>query len=463
MTRRRAHLGSATAFALVCTALLGACSDAGKSPLSPVDAAARFAKSSSTTVSVKATDPAFGDQGQTNETVTITGSGFKAGATAQWLRNGVVDPTVTVSSTQFVNSTTLIAVIDISPSSPLDFRDVQVTNTDRTHGIGASVFEVTQAQLIPGTFAARGANDNGEVTGQLTNGGAFYYNIATGLLQTVSATGTGFDISPMGNAIAGGPINGGAGSPVLYTRSGPVGTAWTATTLPIDPSATGGAAEALVTDPVTGQVTMLGGAEGFPTVHGCPPSNPIIWTWQAATQTWQRIVLPKNGECIATIWPRGLSANGTAVGRVGSSAAVWTPDGSGGYTLTLLAKGYGYGINHDATIITGAKNLNTSQLIAVYWPASGSGWGSAVQFAGGCGSSRDIADVSGRVTLNDCPFGGTSILYAAYMDPPYASPIKLGGVGGHNTDFVGGISPSGQYIVGNASTSNGQVGVYWRP
>jgi hypothetical protein len=460
MTRRRAGFGTAAALALICSLVLDGCGDAGKTPLSPTDAGARFAKTSSTTVSVKATDPAFGDQGQTSLAVTITGSGFKDGARADWLYNGAVDPTISVSSPHVVNSTTMTAVINIAPNSPLDFRDVLVTNTDRTHGIGAAVFEVTQAQIIPGTKAARGVNDNGEAVGSLTNGGTFYYDISTGLLQTVSTAGTGYDISPQGNAIVGDDGT----RPILYTRAGPVGTAWSATALPIEAAATGGSATAIVTDPVTGLVTMLGGSETFPQSHGCAVSTPVIWTWQASSLTWQLTVLPKNGACQANVWPRGLSRNGTAVGRANPYATVWTPDGSGGYTITQLEKGYGYGIDGAASMIVGAKNLNTSTLTAVYWTRSAGGWSSAIQFAGGCDQSRDVADVSGRVTLNDCPFGSSSVAYAAYMDPPYTTPVKLGGVGGHNNNFIGGISPSGQYMVGNGYTSgNVQVGVYWRP
>jgi hypothetical protein len=75
-----------------------------------------------------------------------------------------------------------------------------------------------------------------------------------------------------------------------------------------------------------------------------------------------------------------------------------------------------------------------------------------------------VADVSGRATLNNCPFGSSSLTYAAFIDSPYTSATKLGGVGGHNNDFVSGISPSGHYMVGYGYTSaNAQVGVYWAP
>jgi hypothetical protein len=91
---------------------------------------------------------------------------------------------------------------------------VQGLNRDRTQGIGAAVFEVTQARIIPGASPARSVNDNGEVTGSVSSGGTFYYNISSGLLQTVSTAGTGYEISPLGNAIAGGGVNG-AGFPPI--------------------------------------------------------------------------------------------------------------------------------------------------------------------------------------------------------------------------------------------------------
>jgi hypothetical protein len=438
----------------------GCSSDALRSPIAPADVALA-AKGATSSVSVKATNPAFGDQGQVNETVTITGSGFKANANAAWLRNGVVDPTITVSSTQVTSSTTAVAVISIAANSPLDFRDVQITNFDRTQGIGAAVFEVTQAQIIPGAGPARGVNDNGQVTGSLLSGGTFYYDISSGFLQTVSSGGTGNEINPLGNAISGTDAG---GFPVLYTRSGLPGTAWTATLLPVDPKAIGGVADAMMSDPVTGQVTILGGLEERPIVHGAACSNAVIWTWQASTSTWARTLLPTtNGACQTGIRPRGLSANGTAVGSVDNAAAVWTPNGSGGYTLTLLNGAYANGIDGAASMIVGDKSVSKN-LAAIYWLSSGGAWGTAITFPGGCGHSRDVANSSGRVTLYACSFGSNSVQYAAYIDAPYTTPMKLGGVGGHNNNLVSGISPSGAYMVGSGFTSGGtQVGVYWRP
>jgi len=217
-----------------------------------------------------------------------------------------------------------------------------------------------------------------------------------------------------------------------------------------------------VTDPVTGQVTLLGGLETFAQSGNCAGSNAVIWTLKGSPATWQRTVLPKNGVCQAGIRPRGLSANGSAVGSVGGTAAVWTPNGSGGYTLTLLDGDYANGINGAGSMIVGEKTTTRNKTAGVFWQGNGALWANAVSFAGGCTSSRDVSDVSGRVTLNGCPFGSSNVTYAGYMDPPYSSPTKLGGVGGHNNDFVSGISPSGRYMVGYGFTSgNAQVGVYW--
>jgi len=456
------RLGPVVLLAAFTAAIIVGCSDSPRSPVSPIGAVASFAKS--TAVTVKAADPAFGDQGQTNESVTITGTGFKADAQVAFLHNGQVDPTIVVSSVQVVNSTTIVAVISIGANSPVDFRDVQVTNFfDRTPGIGASVFEVTQAHIISGTSIGRGVNDNGEMTGELADGTPFYYNVSTGFLQPISnVQGSGFAISQRGDVIAGGGVNG-SGLPFLYTRSGGVGTAWTATPLPIGSTAIGGTANALITDPVTGQPTLIGGFEKLGVTKGAACSNAIIWSWQASSGVWQRNVLPKAGGCQAGIRARGLSANGTAVGSTGSLAAVWTPDGAGGYTLTQLTDGkYANGINSDASIIVGETAPQHS--IAVYWRASGGGWGSAAPLAASCTASRDVADVSGRATLNNCSFPGTSLVYASYIDPPYTTVIRLGGVGGHNNNYVGALSPSGNYMVGYGVTSgNVQVGVYWRP
>src|SRR5437899_8724301 len=94
-----------------------ACTDAGRTPLGPIDGAPSAAKSSST-ITVSAANPSFGHQGQSGEAVTISGSGFAPGARASWQRNGLTDTTIAVLSTQYVSSTQLLATINISTAAP---------------------------------------------------------------------------------------------------------------------------------------------------------------------------------------------------------------------------------------------------------------------------------------------------------------------------------------------------------
>jgi hypothetical protein len=406
---------------------------------------------------VTATDPAFGDQGAVNETVAITGSGFAPGAQAAWLLKGTVDTTITVVSTQYVSATKLIAVINISRNSPVDFRDVMVTNSSRTQGIGSLVFEVTQAVQIPGATSARSINDNGEATGTSNSGGVFYYNVATGVFETVAETGTGYDISSDGAAIVG-SAGGGSGFPYLFRRVGP--GAWQGIALPIDASTTSGIAQAMAVDG-TGQVTLIGGTESYQATKNTSGTRAVVWRWQSITGTWQRSVLPPGGG--TAVRHRALSASGivggTAAAGLRLGPAVWVPDVTGAYTLTTLASsGAVNGVRSDGGMLVGFTSA------PVYWLAmpGGGGWSSPVTVGGGCNGVKDVSD-AGRIILNDCPFTNGGQTFAAYSDAPYGSLTRLGGLGPKsNVGFVSGISHGGRYAAGNASVNTlGTVAIYW--
>jgi hypothetical protein len=219
----------------------------------------------------------------------------------------------------------------------------------------------------------------------------------------------------------------------------------------------------MVTDRSTGQVTLIGGMEYLPKTKGSGgPTLAILWSWQASTSSWQRIVLPSSGTSIAHIRHRGLSENGTAVGgENGSTAAVWMP-GPSGYSEILLNGQAANGISSDASLIVGFDKPSTGSR-AVYWIPSGSGWGSAIVFNGGCAVAKDVAWPSGRVILNNCLFG--NVPFEGFIDPPYgtSSPQHLGGLGPRNNlAFAAGISPSGGYVAGYGTQSTKNVGVYWR-
>jgi hypothetical protein len=354
----------------------------------------------------------------------------------------VVDTTITVTSTQYVSPTTLTATINISSKSPVDYRDVRVTaNGGRTQGIGSLLFEVTQAVQIAGTSWVRSINDNGEATGTLASGdGVFYYSVQTGQLVTVSTTGTGYDISTTGTTIVGSGGVGG-GFPYVYVR---VGGAWQGTALPIGPTSTSGIARLMLTDG-TGQAVLIGGIE-----YG---TGAVTWTWQAASGSWKRSVLPGNP---AEVRHRAVSASGI-LGGTTSGPAVWMPNGTGGYTVTTLANaGAVNGVRWDGGMLVGFTSG------PVYWLAQPGGrWSAPVAVAGGCFGIKDIAD-AGRIILNDCPFRTKGQTFAAYADAPYASLSRLGGFGPQgNVGFASGISRGGHFAAGNATVNNQSVGIYW--
>jgi len=97
--------------------------------------------SSSSSVTVKATDPDTGSQGTTLD-VAVIGSGFDRGSQAQWAQSGVPSPQVTTNSSRFVNSKKLIANITIAPDADTGLYDVIVTASTGNKGIGTELFEV---------------------------------------------------------------------------------------------------------------------------------------------------------------------------------------------------------------------------------------------------------------------------------------------------------------------------------
>jgi hypothetical protein len=403
-----------------------------------------------TGLAVTAASPSFGKQGQTNEQVTITGTGFTPDANAAWLRNGVVDTTIVVTSTQYVSPTTLTATITISSKSPVDYRDIKVTaNGGRTQGIGSLLFEVTQAVQIAGTSWVRSINDNGQATGTLASGdGVFYYSVQTGQLETVATTGTGYDIDTTGTTIIG---SGGVGGtfPYVYRR---VGGVWQGMALPIAPTSSAGVARSMLADG-TGQAVLIGGIE-----YNGGGTLAVTWTWQAASGSWQRTPLPGN---TTEVRHRAVSASGilggtASAGRV-LGPAVWMPNGSGGYALTALANaGAVNGVRADGGLLVGFTS------VSVYWRAQPGGtWSAPVTVAGGCSGIKDIAD-AGRIILNTCPFATKGQTFAAYADAPYGSLSRLGGFGPKgNVGTASGISHGGHFAGGYASVNNQSVGIYW--
>ncbi len=408
--------------------------------------------------SIASANPSYGHRGDIALAVTVSGSGFKPGAQASWKIDGIPTADVTVQSTQYVSSTELIATVNISGTAELTLYDVSVTQSGRK-GIGTEsvtapdLFEVTTAIVAQGLSSARRVNDNGELSGTLAApGGVAYFNTTTGYAQQVSATGIGYGIGALGNVIAGD----GAG-PTVWTRIGPAGSPWQASALPLGASATSSSARGGLLTDATGQATMVGGYETDATGKRTSIQRPILWAWQSATSSWIRVVLPTP----TTGDVSDLSLSGPAVGMANGQAAVWTPDGSGGYALIMIGPDGSRAsrINSAGTLIVGRVGTGGG-LTAVYWQRSGGSWSAPITLPGDCDFAKGVSD-AGRIALNSCLFG--SKRYPAYIDPPYAAPVRLSGLGSNNTiGEIVDISPSGQYVAGMATVGGNAQAIYWK-
>ena len=420
--------------------VIASCAGPAEPPVGP-----SFAKVGSGP-SVTSANPPYGHEGDVSKQVTITGSGFAAGAQAAWERNGVVDSKIQVISTQFVSATQLIATITIASDAVIDLYDVSVTNPDRKKGIGYALFEVTQAVVVDGIDILHDVNDNGDMTGY-GSGGSFF-NPASGL-EVLNPSGIGWGIDQTGTAIVG-------GGPRLWNK---VGGVWQVTPLPIDPASSSGRASSLSADP-SGQVLLIGGLESATTGN-----EPRLWIWQAGTNDWGRIVLPsgqttnRHGTTTNIGDVLGVSDNGVAVGWIGGNsvqAVVWESNGSG-YSMTTLVDGRAMGINRAGTIIVGGTGAG-----AVYWQRlSGGGWSAPITLPGGCGIAYAVDDF-GRIVANSCP--DVHRTTPAVFVVPYSTTtmIRLGGLGPNLSGYVLGMSPSGNYVVGQLLSGNTSKGAYWK-
>ena len=92
-------------------------------------------------------------QGTLSLPVTIRGSGFKKGAKAKFYLGGTTNPAgITVSSTRFIDSTQLVATIDVDATATVAGFDIIVQNTDGRTGKGTELFTV--AKLVSDELSA---------------------------------------------------------------------------------------------------------------------------------------------------------------------------------------------------------------------------------------------------------------------------------------------------------------------
>ncbi len=305
---------------------------------------------------------------------------------------------------------------------------------------------MTQAIAVVGLDLLHDANDNGDMTG--FGSGGSYFNPASGL-EVLNPSGIGWAINPTGTAIVG-------GGPRLWNK---VAGVWQATTLPTDPSSSGGRASSLSADGLTGQVLLVGGLETVSLPKHTTSQQPRLWKWQSATNSWDRVILPTGSTIKGDVL--GVSDNAVAVGWIEGGnfqAAVWEFDGSR-YSLTILAPGgsRAMGINRAGTIIVGASGG-----FAAYWQRlSGGGWSAPIALPGGCGIAQAVDDFA-RIVVNSCPEGNHTT--PAVFVVPYSTTtmIRLGGQGPNLSAYVLGMSPSGKYVVGQLLSGSTSKGAYWK-
>lgn len=449
---------------------LAACAPDVKMPFAPESTPAISAGRAVSGLAVTAANPSFGERGETNKPVTITGSGFTPGAAVDFELNGVADAGIVVQSAVVVSSTRIDAVISIGPDAELSLHDVAVITADRKKGIGTEMFEVTTATSIGtlgGNTVVYGANDNvsgPRVAGysSLKDGShAFYWPTANGTLGDLGL-GEAQGIDQNGTTIAG--ISG--GYPTVW--EGGEG-AWARSQLPLAAGGVGGRAETLVSD-ANGDAAIIGGSETVKTgKSNAKYPRPRLWRRIGGSWTVQVLPLPSTAnDAFSSV--SGVNLSGQAVGMVRSAATqavFWDADGSAVLLPGPAGTGASGGINAAGTLIAGQVVATNSY--AVYWTAvintDGSRtWSGPFTLPGNCERASGI-DANDRIVGQRCLTDGIRYL-SAIWSPPYDSNsiTMLHGLG-VKTDAgaAWAMSPNGTTIGGTAPVngSSTRVGVIW--
>jgi uncharacterized delta-60 repeat protein len=135
-------------------------------------------------IQVTSATPPSAEQGTFSLPVTIKGNGFKKGAKAKFYKGGTTDPDgISVSSTRFIDSTQLVATIDVADTAAVSGFDIVVQNTDGRTGKGTELFKVTE-KIDPCTLP------------DPVPTGGFCFNSANGCLDATFGNGTGRVIGP---------------------------------------------------------------------------------------------------------------------------------------------------------------------------------------------------------------------------------------------------------------------------
>ena len=400
---------------------------------------------------VTSTSPSYAHRGDTQLSVHVFGSGFAAGAKAQWSLGG--DTTsVTTNSTTLVSSTELVAVIAVSGTAPLALYDVSVTNRDGKKGVGAELFAVTTATIVgPGTIGGdvivNEISDLGNVVGYFDRAGPF---VTVGnTIIPLGSTGQAWGVSAAGDVVVGRD-----NAPVAWVRQ--TSGSYVKETLPVVVSTGGGAMHAAAGPNGT---LVVGGYRPTSGSKNSQVSGPVAWTRTGSTwSTPTEYTRSGNG---GTGW--GISGTGKMMGKTSladgtSPWGVWDSPS----TFVQLTAPYLQTMNQAATIVVGVlpgggpalwyRNVTTGQ-----WNPT------AVALTTGpttCdGSAQDIND-AGVIVGYACDKAAVWRIDASVSPPVVVSgPLYLIGLGGNGVNAASradAVTSTYPYVVAGGAMSGGR-------
>jgi hypothetical protein len=410
---------------------------------------------------VSATAPSFGHQGDVAQQVTISGSGFTAGALAAWERNGVPDPKVTVLSTQYVSSTQVIATITIAPDADISLYDVSVTNPDRKKGIGTAMYEVTTAEVIGtlgGDSFVNDVSDQGSIAGYCIGSapctGSFVFESGFGLVDLGAWQAWGID--PLGTTVLG--RNGGS-FPAAWVQQ--AAGSYVEESLPSVYNVGGNASSAARTSSGT---LIVGGWVVQQLSKNNRVNRPTVWT--RVGSSWSGPVIYAYPGAKAAI--DDINGNGQAIGRWDAgNGVVWE-----NATTYATLNGIPEAINGAGTVVVGVSSGQP-----VYWVRNAvtQAWnatGITLPHISGSSCSgvtaRDVND-DGVIVGSSC--NGSSRQATVWrLDMSGATPVLVGGAtglpglgvkGGDKSSAVGVSSTAPYHVAGGAAPNGVNLVVRW--
>lgn len=446
--------------------MAGACSE----PINAPDGKTftpRFGKAA-TGVTVQAAAPSAAPQNVTLD-VQISGNGFVAGSTAEWLLAGQPDSRVKTNSTRFISPTSLVANVTISPDAVPSRYDISVTTPQGKKGIGTEVFTVLpMEQLVTpsGTSNATGVNSSGVIAGYRSGG------CDSGVLPSVWLDPTTRIDLPLPAGYCRGVATKVNDAGVVLGRVDP-------------PSSSTGRAVRWVQGPDGYVPSLLGSIPGgggqlvgglnnsgnavFHQSGGTAPGiiHSALW-WSEASGLTVLALPAGNSICVAD----DLNDLDQIAGACGPSPfmpVVWDSPSAAPSILPTLP-GYNYGGEvrslNNTGIATGtvSNKLKSGKIVqtGVRWTRAGTSWQvEALPDLGG-GESLPLhvngdGWIVGRSTVSASQYRG-----ALWM--PGAPVVNLGGFGPGSIAYQ--ITPAGaaqRLIVGQSAVGGDSRAVVWRP